>query len=106
MLKSESVTYAEIKQNHRKNTNVAIAFHKNADKSGKKESNDGFCEKNGGQGLNSETLEKGSLGEIIDLDGAAAHHQLNGGNPKQRFYLIRIDPQRFPKEDYGLGPLH
>ena len=56
--------------------------------------------------MDSETLEKGSLGEIIDLDGTAAHHQLNGGNPKQRFYLIRIDPQRFPKEDYGLGPLH
>jgi len=46
------------------------------------------------------------LSKIIDLDGAAAHDQLNGGNPEQRFYLIRIDPQRFPKKDYGLDPLH
>ena len=56
--------------------------------------------------MDSETLEKGTLSKIIDLDGAAAHYQLNGGHPKQRFYLIRIDPKRFPKKDYGLGPLH
>ena len=56
--------------------------------------------------MDSETLEKSTLSKIIDLDGTATHHQLNGGNPKQWFYLIRIDPQRFPKEDYGLGPLH
>ena len=56
--------------------------------------------------MDSETLEEGTLSKIIDLDSAAAHHQLNGGHTKQQFYLIRIDPQRFPKKDDGLGPLH
>ena len=56
--------------------------------------------------MDSETLEEGTLSKIIDLDGAAAHYQLNGGHPKQRFYLIGIDPQGFAKKNVGLGPLH